>query len=279
MRRILSNFVARKLRDFGFALVPIEELQLRYREKLNFANLCAAYEFCLAQIHHSSRIPEDSLRARLLSRQFGTPPSEAYFIIEALAETENVPGDVCEFGVAQGELSAVMANEIRSSARCLHLFDSFEGLPQPSQYDILMDDVLGLGSIEAYAGTMRSPENEVRTRLAAVGFPSERFVIHKGYFNDLLDTKAGFPEKVSFAYVDFDFHDPIVESLHFLHETTSNGAVIIVDDYDFFSAGAKRAVDSFVSENNRGQITYTIEIPDKRVAHFAILKRISDSIP
>ena len=276
MKRILAHCIARTLQHFGLVLVPIEELKLRHRAEVNFANLCRAYEFRLSQLPESAVIHEDSMRDRLLSRQFGTPPSEAYYIIEALAQTADVPGDVCEFGVAQGELSALMANEIRSSTKALHLFDSFEGLPKPGPNDTLIDDVLGLGTIDAYAGQMRSPETEVKARLAAVGFPVERFVIHKGYFCDLLDKQTGFPTRVSFAYVDFDFHDPILEALHFLHQTTGRGSVIIVDDYDFFSSGAKAAVDSFVLEKNRDHKTYSIGIPDKRVAHFAILKRMSD---
>jgi hypothetical protein len=33
-----------------------------------------------------------------------------------------VPRDVCEFGVAQGETSALIANEIRSTSKALHRF-------------------------------------------------------------------------------------------------------------------------------------------------------------
>ncbi len=54
------------------------------------------------------------------------------------------------------------------------------------------------------------------------------------------------PEKVSFAYVDFDFYEPIMIALNFLDKVTTSGAMIIVDDYDYFSTDSKIAVDEFV---------------------------------
>ncbi len=63
-------------------------------------------------------------------------------------------GDVCEFGVAQGATSALIANEIRGTEKDLWLFDSFEGLPKPTDHDILIDDIFNLGSIDRYQGTM-----------------------------------------------------------------------------------------------------------------------------
>ena len=82
-------------------------------------------------------------------------------------------GDVCEFCVAQGETSALIANEISGCLeKILHLFDSFEGLPKPSDKDKLKDDIFALGNIDKYAGTMKCPEAMVLSRLAAISFPS-----------------------------------------------------------------------------------------------------------
>jgi O-methyltransferase len=134
-----------------------------------------------------------------------TPPFEAYFIVQGLAKTKALSGDVCEFGVAQGETSALIANEIQPSNKSLHLFDSFEGLPKPTEKDKLKDDIFSLGSMEAYEGTMSSPEIMVRTRLGSISFPENRTVIHKGFIDKVLKNASNLPQKVSFAYVDFDF--------------------------------------------------------------------------
>ena len=49
-------------------------------------------------------------------------------------------------------------------------------------------------------------------------------------------------------YVDFDFYSPISVALRFLNKRLVTGGVIVVDDYGFFSSGAKTAVDEFLKE-------------------------------
>ncbi len=115
-------------------------------------------------------------------------------------------GDVCEFGVAQGETSALIANEILHSSKMLHLFDSFEGLPKPTDKDRLKDDIFSLGKMEAYTGKMSCSEDMVLARLRAIDFPQDRFCIHKGFVEKILmsHNKSHLPNRISFAYVDLD---------------------------------------------------------------------------
>lgn len=203
----------------------------------------------------------------------GTPPAEAYAIVQALAQCREISGDVCEFGVCEGETSALIASEILSTRKVLHLFDSFCGLPQPTGKDHLKDDIFSLGSMAAYAGKMACPEDVVQARLAAIAFPSERSVIHKGFVEQVLGEDKNLPAQVSCAYIDLDFYEPIKTALQFLHERTPIGAVIIVDDYDFFSTGAKTAVDEFLGEVNVGATRYECAIPNRRYGCFAVLTR------
>jgi len=194
--------------------------------------------------------------------------------VEALAKTKSVSGDVCEFGVAQGETTALIANEIRDrSDTTLHLFDSFRGLPKPSEKDKLKDDIFSLGSMEAYAGTMSFPEELVETRLRAVSFPSDRYSIHKGFVDEVILKDENLPVKVSFAYVDFDFYEPIKTTLDFLHSVTSNGSIVIVDDYDHFSTGARLSVDEFIEEKNSVDEVYDVMVPDNVFGHFVVLTK------
>lgn len=79
---------------------------------------------------------------------------------------------------------------------------------------------------------------------------------------------------MAFAYIDFDFHDPIKQALEFLDEVACPGAIFVVDDYDYFSTGAKEAVDAFVDNKNSHSKLYKIEIPDKALAHCAILTKL-----
>ena len=266
--RMLVNALRKFFAAFGYELAHASEQETRFN---NFVNLAQAYE---RRLNDSGRpVPPDETRPKLLARLLGTPPAEAYFLVQALAASKGVRGDVCEFGVAQGETSALIANEIRSTGKTLHLFDSFEGLPKPTEKDQLKDDVHSLGSMDAYAGAMACPEDMVRARLRAVSFPPPRFVIHKGFVERVLREDANLPREVSFAYVDFDFYEPIRLALDFLHRTTAAGSVVIVDDYDHFSTGAKTAVDEFLGAAPARGALYESFVPDARYGHFIVLTR------
>ena len=95
-----------------------------------FDSLVKAYEYEVTKTRPI--IGSQPRRHRILGDLMGTSPSEAYFIVESLARTQHLGGDVCEFGVAQGRTSALIANELLAKNRKLHLFDSFSGLPAPS---------------------------------------------------------------------------------------------------------------------------------------------------
>ena len=242
----------------------------------NFYSLADSYEQLLNEtIARKCQIPKNPMRARLLTQMDGTQPSEAFRLIMALTETATIDGDVCEFGVAKGQTSALIANEIVALKKTLHLFDSFEGLPKPTAKDELKDDIFALGSMDAYAGKMSVPMSMVLKQLHSVGFSEDRYKIHKGYFESLLVAKHDFPQRVSFAYVDFDLYEPIKLVLEFLDSVTRPGACIIVDDYDFFSTGARKAVDEFCAVKNVQSQRYALAIPNQRHGHFAILKKLS----
>lgn len=208
-------------------------------------------------------------RIELMSKLLGTNPSEGFYILKYLNQSLACEGDICEFGVAQGATSALLANEILNTDKTLWLFDSFEGLPKPSEKDLLKDDIFKLGEIEKYQGTMAFEIDVVKQRLRDAKIPNEKTIIIPGLIEDTL-RGTHLPSKVCFAYVDFDFYQPIINTLKFLSKTLVEGGVIIVDDYDWFSTGAKEAVDEFMSDYKE---EFEFTIPDKDLGHFCILSR------
>jgi O-methyltransferase len=216
-------------------------------------------------------IPERANRSQLMQQLLGTSPGEAMYILGALHRSMSCPGDVCEFGVAQGATSALLANEIRGTDKKLWLFDSFEGLPRPTEKDKLIDDIFNLGSMEAYAGQMACDVSMVKGRLETVGFPLNRVEIVPGFIEKTINLPK-VPRSVAFAYVDFDFYEPILIALNYLNQTMPAGGHIVVDDYGWFSSGAQTAVDEFVSANVND---YELTFPIKSAGHFAVLRRKS----
>jgi hypothetical protein len=255
--------------------VEIDNLRNNVSESIlkdNFKEICNSYEFLFSK--YFGEIIKNPERLYFMQRLIGTGPSEAYFIINSLEKTKNVDGDICEFGVAQGETSSLIANEIKSTKKLFHLFDSFEGLPKPTEKDILKNDIFNLGSIDAYEGTMKCHEQMVLERMKQLDFPEERYFIHKGFIERLIIKKENFPNKISFSYLDFDFYEPTKIVLNFLDENMEKDSIIIVDDYDSFSTGAKSAVDEFILEKNKMGKKYEIVIPDKVFGCFVILTKI-----
>ncbi|WP_271617385.1 TylF/MycF/NovP-related O-methyltransferase [Bradyrhizobium sp. CCBAU 51745] len=216
-------------------------------------------------------LPVREGRSRDLSDLIGTTVSEAIYVIKSLHDGLKVAGDICEFGVAQGATSKLLASEIMPfQDRKLWLFDSFEGLPAPTQEDRLIHDIFNLGTMANYKGTMASPETEVLAKLASINFPSERIKVKKGWVRDAI--KSGdLPAQVAFAYVDFDFYEPIKDALEFLDARMPVGGRIVVDDYGYFSEGAQLAVDQFV-QGTQGR--YKAEMPLPFAGHFCMLDKV-----
>jgi O-methyltransferase len=214
-------------------------------------------------------VPEG--RSELLAKLLGTQLAEAVYVINYLHRSLELPGDVCEFGVAQGATSALLANEIRDTDKLLWLFDSFAGLPKPTEKDTLIHDIFGLGTIEKYQGTMAYGVNEVLERLHAISYPLSRVKIIPGFIENTISL-GNLPGRVCFAYVDFDFYEPILITLNYLNEHLSEGGCVVVDDYGFFSSGAEAAVDEFVAAHPS---QYDFILPEKSAGAFAILSKTS----
>ena len=241
-------------------------------EPWQVAELTKRHAAVARQLHalfrdQNPQLPDVVGRDELLAGLVGTLPGEALWLVRSLHEALAVPGDICEFGIAEGATSALLANEIRATDRRLWLFDSFEGLSPPTAEDELIDDIFQLGSMAAYAGKMNYPVEAVRKRLAAVDFPLSRVEIVPGFIEKSIKGPR-LPERVALAYVDFDFYEPILVALRFLRQVMPRGGRIVVDDYGFFSAGAQRAVDEFVEECG-GQ--FTLRLPQPYYGHFAEL--------
>jgi hypothetical protein len=122
--------------------------------------------------------------------------------------------------------------------------------------------------MERYQGEMRCDAAEVQIRLNEIGFPPERYRICPGWINETLREGAG-PASVCFAYVDFDFYEPIRDALVYLARHLTPNGRIVVDDYDFFSTGAKTAVDEFVQQHPE----FELAKPEAWAGAFCLLRR------
>lgn len=157
----------------------------------------------------------------------------------------DVPGDLVELGCHAGQSAVLMQKIIEhfDPNRELHVYDSFEGLPELSEKD-------GGTSFEGVQLAI-SPE-KLFANFDRYGLRHPE--VHAGWFKDTLPD--GLPELISFAHLDGDLYESILVSLEHVYPRLSPGAVCLIDDYcdpailDEYDhlPGVKRACDEFLAD-------------------------------
>ena len=261
----MKSLIQKVLNKIGWEIVRIETKIPRAL----FDTLVHAYEHEISG--QRSFIRNKPRRHNLIGNLIGTSAPEAFFIIDSISRTNHLGGQVCEFGVAQGRTSALIANELLGTGRVLHLFDSFTGLPAPSMEDELIDDIFNLGNMASYEGLMSVPSKEVINILEGLEIPKSAYVIHEGFIRNTLQDSIHLPERVTFAYIDFDFYEGILDALKFVESNSVIKTEVIVDDYNFFSSGSKKAVDYFIASTTN--TSWVCTVSEDVNGHFVTLVR------
>ncbi len=174
-----------------------------------------------------------------------------------------VPGDIVECGVWRGGSMQAVARSLLgrgATDRHLHLFDTFEGMPPPTEEDRrvagppareLLDTRPKPSTIWGIADL-----DEVRAGMSGTAYPAERIHYHAGLVEDTLPARA--PASIALLRLDTDWYASTRHELVHLYDRVSPGGVIIIDDYDYWE-GSRKAVDEFVAERGLRLLLVPIE--------------------
>lgn len=160
---------------------------------------------------------------------------------------EDLPGAFVECGVAAGGSSALMASLIKRHSqrrRFLYSFDSFEGMPAPSDHDRhgnIAADSTGWGT-----GTCASPVSSLQEIVSEVN-ATDVVVPVKGYFNQTLPLLSPVMGPIALLHMDGDWYESTCEILQNLWHRVVPRGWIQIDDYGFWE-GCRKAVDDFFTE-------------------------------
>lgn len=169
-------------------------------------------------------------------------PEEILIIISNLREVldNTVSGDVAEFGCFLGKTSVIMQSELVNSQKELHVYDSFEGLPEKTKQDYSpVGEQFRPG--ELYATKKQLVRNFVKANLPLP-------VIHKGWFASLSTNDV--PDKLCFAFLDGDYYESIRQSLELVWPALQSNAKVLIDDYNSEALpGVRKAVDSWITSH------------------------------
>lgn len=168
-----------------------------------------------------------------------------------------VPGDIVECGVAQGGCAGLMGLAMlddQGAGRRLWLFDSFEGLPDPTAADI--DPAAGSTGSHVQPllkGSCLGTVDEVsHVIFDYFGIPKARVRMVQGWFEDTLTPARKELNQVAVLRIDGDWYESTKTCLFALYDRVSPGGFVIMDDYDT-CYGAKRAAEEFFETLPAGQ--------------------------
>jgi O-methyltransferase len=163
---------------------------------------------------------------------------------------DGIAGDFVECGVWRGGSMQAVAHTLLSRGvtdRDLHLFDTFEGMTEPSAEDLNLDGVPATELLERSPRTARiwaeASLEDVQEGMAETGYPVERVHYHVGRVEDTVPAQA--PERIALLRLDTDWYESTRHELEHLYHRVPPGGVLIVDDYSTWQ-GARKAVDEFL---------------------------------
>jgi O-methyltransferase len=178
---------------------------------------------------------------------------EATYALARRMNRDRVPGDFVELGVARGGCAALLGGAIfdgedpGAAGRRLWLFDSYEGLPDPTSEDF-REGASGTGDHVrplpkgSCLGTL---EDVQELLLDQEGFPAERIRFVKGWFQDTVPATRDQIDRIAVLRIDGDWYESTKVCLEGLYDKVSPGGAVIVDDYAS-CYGCERAVHEFL---------------------------------
>lgn len=186
-----------------------------------------------------------------------TSPERIFALCEAVKYivTNNIPGDVVECGVWKGGSMMAVADTLLSlnhQERHLYLFDTFDGMSDPSEHDL---NFRGENATKLLKESSKQKEDSVwcyaqidavKAAMHSIGYDENKIHLVKGKVEDTLPEQS--PSTIALLRLDTDWYNSTRHELIHLFPRISPGGVIIIDDYGYWQ-GARKAVDEYIKEN------------------------------
>ncbi len=190
------------------------------------------------------------------------------FSYDMSVKYKDSPGCFCECGVAAG--AQIIAMRAGAPNKVIHAFDSFCGIPMPSNKDDQMPGIKyfteeerlllpdpGKQKLETTGMTSVSIE-DFKKHMIDSGAGLDNLVTHPGWFED---TTAGYPKghemEISILRLDGDLYNSTWVCLENFYPLVLSGGIVIIDDWEL--PGSRSAVEEFFMMMEQ---EYDIEKPE-----------------
>jgi O-methyltransferase len=263
--------LTREVRDLRARLTAIESSRWwRLHPRFALRRLRARNDGDAQTDHEPHSFPFDfdeadkELYRRVDPYTMTTPPRD-YAHVRAVeyVVARGVPGANVECGVWRGGsmmAAALTLLRLGVTDRELYLYDTFSGMPPPSEVDttrsgVRAADLLAQEDEDSHIWAIASL-SDVRAAVLSVGYPEQHYHFVEGLVEETLPAEA--PEAIALLRLDTDWYSSTKHELEQLYPRLAPGGVLILDDYGHWQ-GARRAVDEYFAEN---QITLLLNRVD-----------------
>jgi hypothetical protein len=199
-----------------------------------------------------------------------TSPEKLNALILAVRHVvkHKIPGDIVECGVWRGgsmQATARTLLEAGDTSRHLYLFDTFEGMPPPTEEDRRHDGQSAAELLAANAKTSGvwavASLDDVKEGMSQVPYPPEQVHYVPGLVEQTVPDQA--PEQISILRLDTDWYASTKHELETLYPRLVSGGVLLIDDYGWWQ-GARKAVDEYLEAT--GEQLLLLRMAEGRVA-------------
>src|SRR5208283_1772962 len=182
-----------------------------------------------------------------------TAPERIFALIQATryVSLNSIPGAIVECGVWKGGSMAAVARtllQLQDTSRDLYLFDTFQGMPEPTANDVEYSGKHATQVLREEVGTRcdNAPLEGVRTVLCETGYPQAKIHFVRGRVEETIPALT--PALISLLRLDTDWYESTRHELIHLFPRLSKAGVIVVDDYGHWK-GARRACDEYFADH------------------------------
>jgi hypothetical protein len=184
--------------------------------------------------------------------------------LSKLVEKEKMEGAFVECGVWKGGCAAVAAFNAKEakSNRKIWLFDSFEGLPEPTKEDGIVakeySDNKAEGKLKAIDRCVGPIEDVKKIFFDVLKINPEDVVIKKGWFQNTLPVEKNKIGPIAILRLDGDWYESTKCCLDNLYDNVVSGGYVVEDDYGHWE-GSRKAIDEFLKRKGLSPIIVKID--------------------
>lgn len=167
-------------------------------------------------------------------------------LVDLVIQTAAIPGDIVECGSYKGGSGLLMGLLLKELGikKKVHLFDSFEGLPEPDK-----DHDKGYKR-----GQFKSNYDKLQAKVAELEL-EDFIVFHKGWFNETVPTymESYGDQPISIFHIDCDLYNSTMQCFPQLYPLVATKGAVVLDDFNDGGRGEKLAVVQTLMEQGKSE--------------------------